>query len=89
MSSGGVISCCIILLAAVSRYVVLHHGSVSKLPNHYQAFRESSLHCKRNPCYAISMTSAHHSVWPSFPQEGIREDDVRTLQQGEENLTEI
>ena len=50
------------LLAAVSRYVALHHGSVSKLPNHYQAFRESSLHCKRNPCYAISMTSAHHSV---------------------------
>ena len=66
------------LLAAVSRYVALHHGSVSKLPNHYQAFRESSLHC--NPCYAISMTSAHHSVLPSFPQEGIQEDDVRTLQ---------
>ena len=50
------------LLAAVSRYVVLHHGSVSTPPHHYQAFRDSSLHFKLNPCYAINMTSAHHSV---------------------------
>jgi hypothetical protein len=77
------------LLAAVSRYVVLHHGSVSRPPHHYQAFRESFLHFKRNPCYAISMTSAHHSIWPSFPHEGIREDDVRTLQQGEKKLYDL
>lgn len=77
------------LLAAVSLHVVLNSGALRKTSHHYKAFRQSSLHCNRNPCYAINMTSAHHTVWPSFPQECIREDDVRTLQQGERNLYEL